>query len=275
MTATYLTTDLSELAEYATFEQQLEMDEAIYAYIETLQMEEEPQSVIEVLRFLGRSSLRVLGVSFAKYQTIADSCDVSKSTVMRAIKRLDHYGMIERFPTVKKWFGKAKRKSVNIIRINRAMTTQGEHAEVEVETTDDKDEQNEKQSEPIKHNHTIQEHKRDGESSINPRALRQSIPSVIYEALSSFYDVHGLYEVYGTLLKAKASVNREITLEEHGEAYVDVFLNAVRKYKRGAIGKLNGYLYAAWQSVTSEVSRKLEWGSVNMQASVYYDWLSD
>ncbi|MFC7321951.1 hypothetical protein ACFQMN_13775 [Halobacillus campisalis] len=69
----YVTTDLKELAAYATFEKQTEMDEQIYEYIDTLRHYEVPESTIEVLRFFGRSSLRVLGVSFAKYQTIGEA----------------------------------------------------------------------------------------------------------------------------------------------------------------------------------------------------------
>ncbi|MCM3572526.1 helix-turn-helix domain-containing protein [Mesobacillus subterraneus] len=128
----YLTTDLAELRPYATFRSQQTMDETIYAHIEHLRSNEVPESVIDVLLFFGRSSLRVLGVSFAKYDTIAESIGKSKSTVIRAVKTLKQYGMIDVIPTLKKWgcYGHSRKKSVNVIRVlNVSMTPQADTAE--------------------------------------------------------------------------------------------------------------------------------------------------
>ncbi|GAB3800214.1 helix-turn-helix domain-containing protein [Virgibacillus kimchii] len=71
------------------------MDAKIYEYIDVLRQDEQPESVVEVLLYLGRSSLRIKGVSFAKNQTIADGIGMSVSTVKRVLKALREYGMIE------------------------------------------------------------------------------------------------------------------------------------------------------------------------------------
>ncbi|HWO74384.1 MAG TPA: helix-turn-helix domain-containing protein [Bacillus sp. (in: firmicutes)] len=113
----YLTVDLNELKERATFETINEMDNTIYEYIERLRGDKVPESVIEVLRFFGRSSLRVLGVSFAKYETIAESIGYSRRTVLRAVKVLESYGIIEKIPTLRSWKGRSKKRSVNVIRV--------------------------------------------------------------------------------------------------------------------------------------------------------------
>src|SRR5699024_6165302 len=120
---TYETIDLAQLKQYETFETIADMDAKVYEYIEVLRNNEQPESVIEVLLFLGRSSLRVTGVSFAKYQTIADSVGKSYRTVVRAMNTLADYGMIERIPTVKKWIGKSRKKSVNIIVISSSLSS--------------------------------------------------------------------------------------------------------------------------------------------------------
>src|SRR5699024_8397747 len=98
--------------------------------------------------FLGRSSLRITGVSFAKYQTIADSIGISKRTVIRAMNKLADFGMIDRMPTVKKW-----RRSVNIVRILTDLSPQGDTAGISDKTNTGMQGTGENEKEPIIINH--------------------------------------------------------------------------------------------------------------------------
>jgi hypothetical protein len=239
----YLSTDLTELKEYATFDKQSTMDETIYDYIETLRSNEEPESVIEVLRFFGRSSLRVLGVSFAKYQTIADNIGVSKRTVIRAVKTLEAYGIIDKMPTLKKWAGRSKKRSVNVIRI---MTRQNVTTEEADEANDGTVQAPNKHSEPSKYNHN--------NSYILETGLKNAIPTPIYDALSPFYEAKDIQRLTGVVFRAKSSVHRDIRLEDHSEAFRVVVLDCIRRFKQGAIGKLDGYLYASLRKLFRRLS---------------------
>lgn len=89
-------------------------------------------------------------------------------------------------------------------------------------------------------------------------ALKNSMPTAIYDALSPFYDYDGLYKAYGVLLRAKASIDRTITVEDNAETFTGIFDNAVRKMKRGKVSmdKLNGYLYAAWKEACVVIDRQ-------------------
>lgn len=89
-------------------------------------------------------------------------------------------------------------------------------------------------------------------------ALQNSIPQAIYEALAPFYDYDGLYKAYGVLLRAKASIDRTITVEEYADTFTGIFANAIRKMKRGLIDrdKLNGYLYVAWREACTVIDRQ-------------------
>jgi len=259
----YETIDLAMLKQYETFDTVAEMDVKIYEYIEVLRNDEQPESVIEVLRFLGRSSLRITGVSFAKYQTIADSIGISKRTVIRAMNKLADFGMIERIPTVKKWIGKSRKKSVNIIVIqaecSEVLSTMSRKDDTTAEAEQvmqDKAETVESEKEPSSHNHTSNLRTRDGEEA-GKRALKTSIPRAIYSVLEPFFGAKDLYEVYGILLRAKASIDRRITLEDNAESYTDEFFNVIRKYKLGEVRNFKGLLYSAWQKVTSVVSRQI------------------
>ncbi|GGH72791.1 hypothetical protein GCM10010978_10010 [Compostibacillus humi] len=259
------------LKKYRSFENISDMDEAIYAYIERLRADEVPESAIEVLRFLGRSSLRITGVSFAKYETIGKAIGKSRSTVIRAINTLAEYGMIDRIATVKKWRGRSRKKSVNIIVINPTMQQvepQNETAMEYEENRMDKPSYEENAVEPVFSNHNntntlkaTADNKAEKEPGIenHPRSLRQAIPAVIYEAMAPYFDANGLYKAYGTLLRAKANIDRTIAVEEHGADYVDVFLNVIRKYKQGYVRNLDSYLYSAWNRLSAEISRRLKW----------------
>ncbi|WP_077624958.1 helix-turn-helix domain-containing protein [Sediminibacillus massiliensis] len=271
----YLKLSFEVLHEYQTFSTKAEMDSTIYSYINHLRSIEAPESTIEVLRFFGRSSLRVLGVSFAKYQTIADCIGVSKRTVIRAVNRLEEAGMIERIATVKKW-----RRSVNVIQILPSMSIQGVTSTEQPEGNEDKSLNEESKKEPslLNHNYNYGKQRRKNKepeqerSADNPEALRQSIPKAIYDKLAPFFDANGLYKTYGILLRAKASVDKYITLEDHAEDFTDVFLNAIRKAKRGIVGNLDGYLYASWTEVCRVIKRReaFEAGE-NLLA---YNWLN-
>ncbi|MFC7062761.1 helix-turn-helix domain-containing protein [Halobacillus seohaensis] len=248
----YVTTDLKELAEHVTFASKVEMDEKIYEYLARLQADEQPDSVIEVLRFFGRSSLRLLGVSFAKYQTIADSVGISKSTVIRAVKRLVEFGMIDKLPTVKKWRGKSRKKSVNVIRILPTlsnMITQDDNAIEDVESAPSKASGNEIISEPSNFNHT-QKHVLDTTDT-----LKHAIPKKLYEVMSPFFNVEGLYETIGALYRAKATVDPTIQAENHPE-YIEAFLSCVRRYKDGKVRNLLSYLYTTWRKVSRGIYLK-------------------
>ena len=238
----YVTIDLTELAEYATFTSRNEMDEEIYEHIARLEADELPDSVIEVLRFFGRSSLRLLGVSFAKYQTIADSVGISKRTVIRAVKKLEEYGVIDKLPTVKKWRGNSRKKSVNVIRI-LSEARQGDTAIEDVESTPEEHSEQITASEPSKSNH-IKEHVLE-----TAETLKNSIPTSIYEVMSPFFNVEELYELVGVLYRSKASVDRTIHVEDH-EGFAEAFLSCIRRYKQGKVRNLRSYLYRAWAKVS-------------------------
>src|SRR5690606_20524967 len=54
---------------------------------------------IKVLKFIWRHSVKIIGVSFGKYKTIAEAVDLSRRTVIRSIKKLEELGLIKKIPT--------------------------------------------------------------------------------------------------------------------------------------------------------------------------------
>lgn len=104
--------NFKEMKEHESFSNIGEMNKSIYDYIEHIR-KDVPQSVIDVLLCLGRSSLRLVGLSFKKQATIANETGYSRKTINKALKILEALGVIDSVRTQTK----AGRPSVKIIRI--------------------------------------------------------------------------------------------------------------------------------------------------------------
>lgn len=211
----------------------------------------------QVLQLISQYSVKFAGASHLRIQTIADAIGKSRRTVERAIRVLIDLNVIERLNTTRRVSGG---KGANIYRIlpceERDVASEVSHCEESAEVTAPKDNApiTEKESANLlSYNSNI--HTRDGNDAAK-RGLRSAIPTQIYEALTPYFDAKGMYDTYGILLRAKASVDRKITLEEYADDYIDEYYNVIRKYKRGEVRSLNGLLYSAWQRVTAEISRR-------------------
>ena len=83
---------------YQSFTSIQEMDQAVrgflYKFKSTLS-----DGATKVLHFLWKYSVKVVGVSFAKYDTIADGVGVSRRTVIRAVKVLEELSFLKKIPT--------------------------------------------------------------------------------------------------------------------------------------------------------------------------------
>ncbi|MDP9742872.1 UNVERIFIED_ORG: biotin operon repressor [Bacillus sp. B2I3] len=104
--------NFEELRKYESFSSVAEMDKSIYEYIEFIRFDV-PQSVIDVLLYLGRASLRCVGLSFMKQATIAKGTGYSRKTINKALKMLEAFGIVDSVRTKTK----AGRPSVKIMRI--------------------------------------------------------------------------------------------------------------------------------------------------------------
>ncbi|WP_269409627.1 helix-turn-helix domain-containing protein [Lentibacillus daqui] len=250
----------ANIEKYRSFETIAKMDEKIYEYIEVLRNDEQPESVIEVLRFLGRSSLRVIGVSFAKYQTIAESIGMSKRTVIRAVNKLAGYGMIERIPTVKKWtgFGKSRKKSVNIIVVNSSLSPEAVTANNVENDKQNKVEKSENAAEPVNYNHyTI--------TSSNTYCIAIRTPYKRFkDAVKQFVGkdsqrlVSRLYGVFrGQTKELRKAYEDDELIDVAIQAIRETFHATKRKKLRNIAGYFNGILSNMLDRMGSELMANL------------------
>ncbi|WP_226671195.1 helix-turn-helix domain-containing protein [Metabacillus litoralis] len=85
---------------YQSFNTIEEMDQAVrgFLYQNKAALSE---GTLSVLKFIWKHSLKVVGVSFAKHDTIAEAVQLSRRTVIRAVKKLEDLGIIKKIPTAR------------------------------------------------------------------------------------------------------------------------------------------------------------------------------
>lgn len=253
---------MNYLNEYAMFDSVKAMDEAIAEHIRRNRYELN-ETDRDVLMMLSRYSVKYKGAAHLKIDTIAAAIGKSGRTVQRVLRKLERLNIIERKEFIRKKSGGHGANIYVILPVDVAADMSDR------EDTDKPNDSNEEkaddQAETISllsdKNKTLLETakpKKPTEDEIIKRSLRNAIPAPIYDALSPFFSGRELYKIYGILLRAKAKINRFITLEEYYTEYIDAFYNAVRLRKAGRVHtSFDGLLYVSWQRVTSEISRKI------------------
>lgn len=267
-------------ASLSTFESIEELNAATRSHRSNHDLSATDTAVLDVL---AQHSCVYKGVSYLSKANIAEQVGVVRRTVIRACKRLEALGIIVQYG-VKRVSGD-RRQTSNAIVIQPASYTQVTTRESD-RVTPAKSHQEARLSLKLSASNTYKDTYTTGASAdtsthtptsehTKSSALRNSIPAAIYDALAPFYDYDGLYEAYGVLLRAKASIDRNITVEEHADTFTGIFDNAVRKMKRGAVRNLNGYLYAAWREACRVIDRKRTFsviGESEAHGFLAYDW---
>lgn len=274
------------LADYQTFADKAELNYHVKQHLDAT-YEEINATDRNIFKFIARHAVKYAGASHLKVATIAEAIGKTERTVRAILAKLERLGIIKRITRMRRKSGGQGANIIVILPYELADTSEGISEPTSSRTeakkpTEATEEPSKTKKEPLykqflSSSNTLLDTKiggstRIGESTENhPRALRQAIPQVIYNALAPYFDADGLYRTYGILLRAKATVNKEIRVETHGEKYVDVFLNVVRLRKKGKVKKsFDGYLFTAWKELSTRITQ-----SINaVSRGVYFDWLN-
>jgi len=212
---------------------------------------------IAVLDLLAQYSCKEVGRSYMSKSTIAEKVGKSRRTIIRVCNRLETLGIIRQSKRMR--LTGDRRQTSNLIEIcdvaqnvPRRTIPNDDTPECHTEETPSR----------ISNNNTYKE---------TASALKRSIPSPIFDALAPYFSADELYKTYGILLRAKASIDRNITLEDYSERFIEGFKAVIYSYKRGRVKNLSGCLFAAWRQVATEIKRKMTLNS----GGVYYDWISE
>jgi len=270
----YLLANESTYDKLSTFTDKDAMDAEILRHRNVNKLTKTELAVLDVL---ARYSCVYPGVSYRTKNNIAHEIGCSRRTVIRVCNRLESLGIVKQHDL--KRDGGDRRQSSNAIviqpfkKVDKPSEQNAQESDVAPFVTPEMSRH--KAQEPIKllkpNKHNTDTVKSLKMSHISVTALKNSIPAGIYDKLSNFYDVDGVYKVYGILLRAKASIDRTIVIEDSSEYFTDTFMNVVRKYKRGEVRNFTGLLYSAWRNVTKQIVAIKK----HAESEIYYDWLNE
>lgn len=192
-----------------------------------------------VLDHLNLYSCKFPGLSFMSKKLIANMLGISQRTVIRACKKLESLGIIVQY-ALKRHYGDCKQSSNAIVfqkisEENVTLECHGNNALINTKTLiNTKDTENHDQ--------------------LRKQGLAAKMPKRIATALSAFFDAEGMFNAYGAILRGKASVNREVIIENHENDYYNTVLSVMDSYKRGKVQKnLFGYLHKAIANTTKQI----------------------
>ena len=237
---------------YQSFKSMEEMDEAVrgFLYIHKAALS---NGTIDVLKFIWRYSVKVIGVSFAKYDTIASETGLSRRTVIRSIQTLEKLEIIKKIPT-SRMNGK---QGVNLIiiqpyepitELKNKMSPQDVTAPVTPNKTEKKQRSlcenqlkpfNVREAENLSHHEKAME-----QPTLDTSYLPSSIDQDFIEAAKPFFHAMDIYELWKRVVIAYQKSSLEKPLYMLINLVISAFKQAIFMNKAGRIHTtFEGYFY--------------------------------
>lgn len=252
-------------AKLQSFQSVEELNEAI-KYQRDLHADTLTPSTRNVLDVLARYSCVYPGVSYRSKKEIAEELEIDIRTVRRACNLLEDLGVIKQHST--KRHNGDKRQSTNAIVILKPSTVEVEvnvlpecpSVEAPAKTSlRDINNTRDTQKADLPTSAAVKELKDQERKEQEQDALKQGLldklPSPL-KVLSPFFDHVKLYSLAGVVYKAKASIDKTISLEHHEGKYRKAIQSVMSAYKRGKVECLESVIYTAIKRVTRSIKVK-------------------
>ncbi|TXK69991.1 helix-turn-helix domain-containing protein [Bacillus amyloliquefaciens] len=246
------------LADHQTFDSTSALNAAVYEHIKrnTYDLNDTDR---QALKKIARYAVKFSGAAHLKAETLAELIGKSVKTARRALNKLATLGIVKKIATTRKINGG---KGANIIVIlpvddQSTMSNRGQ-AEKPTESTAEAPKTKNEPSDLIKRSKN-QNNVLDT-AAVPAEALKGALPSEIYNAMARYFDADKIYKYYGILLRAKASVDRTIRLEDHAEPFVEAWHATIMKAKSHEIRRFDDYLYAGFRKAAWTVKARLNRG---------------
>lgn len=258
------------LSDYQTFNSTQQLNDAVDTHIKRNAFELNDTDRL-TLNTIARYAVKFAGAAHLKAATLAELIGKSEKTARRIINKLGELGIVEKVATLRKVNGG---RGANILRIlptndQSSVSNRQDCAS----STESNEERTKNQNEPLDSINLKKSTLLDT-STVPSDALKYSLPSDVYNAMSRYFDAEDIYKYYGILLRAKRSVHNEVIIEDNPEPFNMAFHNAILKLKQRKIRNLENYLYRAWQNATTQAIRQK---TVREAAPgiPFYDWLAE
>lgn len=213
---------------------------------------------------------------FLKASTISELIDRSEKTARRIVNKLAELGIIEKVATTRKVNGG---KGANILRIlpaggeqhvqssvsNRAGSDKSTESKAEASNSENEPSNSIK---PLKSNYVL-------DTAVEPNALKNVLPSGIYNAIVKyFHNAESIYKYYGILLRAKASVDPTVVIEDNEAPFIEAWNATILKAKQRKVKRMDDYLFASWKQATlTAIRSKTKLSRKSEMLSIFEGWL--
>ncbi|MEC1426612.1 helix-turn-helix domain-containing protein [Bacillus sonorensis] len=237
------------LAEHQTFDSTAELNASVYEHIKRNTYELNDTDRL-ALKTIARYAVKFTGAAHLKADTLANLIGKSVKTARRVVNKLASLSIIQKIATTRKINGGHGANIIVILPIDQSTMTTREDVEKPTETTD---EASKTTNEP---SHSINLSKNHVIDTVPAVGLKNALPSEVYSAMARYFEADEIYKYYGILLRAKASVDPTILLEEHSHPFVEAWHAAILKRKQRKIRRFDDYLYASFRQATWTVKAR-------------------
>ena len=214
-------------------------------------------SMLNVLDVLHRYASKFYGVCYLAKSSIAKMVGLSTRQVVRICNALGTMGIITQYE-INRANGD-KRQSSNAIVFLTQISAREAFGQVDEVVSDNM------QCHTECHTNALSQtpkkdlkntYDTDERAALVKNGLVSKLPKTLKYALAPFFDAEELYEMVGVVYKAKASVDRDIQIEDYEDTYRETILSVINAFKRGKAKSLQGVLYRAIQTTTQSISLK-------------------
>lgn len=221
-----------------------------------------------VLDVLHRFASKHFGVSYLSKTSIAEKVGVSRRQVIRICNKFEAQGIIVQYATDRKAGGG---QTSNTIVFLTQVTARAAFVNESEQVADNMQEvieiisvgtgdvtANDTRLDALKDAPgELKDLKitRDTEAcaALNKQGLVKKLPETLRYLFAPFFDTDTIYELSGVVFKAKASVDKDVKIEDHAATYYDVILKAINGFNRGQVKSLPAVLYRAIERTTREI----------------------
>ncbi|GJI62680.1 helix-turn-helix domain-containing protein [Bacillus velezensis] len=246
------------LAEHQTFDSTADLNSAVYEHIKrnTYDLNDTDR---QALKKIARYAVKFSGAAHLKAETLAELIGKSVKTARRALNKLATLGIVKKIATTRKINGGKGANIIVILPVDDQSTMSNRvQAEKPTETTTTAPKTENEPSDSIKRskskNNVLDT------ATVPAEALKGALPDEIFIAMARYFGAEDIYKYYGILLRAKASVDRSIRLEEHASPFVEAWHATIMKAKSHEIRRFDDYLYAGFRKAAWTVKARLNRG---------------
>lgn len=211
-------------------------------------------SMLKVLDVLHCHAAKYCGVCWLAKSTIAEMVGLSARQVVRICNALVDMGIIVQYE-LKRANGD-KRQSSNAIVFLTQIAVKEAFEKIEENSTQKMECHTGCQTDTLTQTpKKINNNTRDtGENAaLIKDGLVSKLPKTLKYALAPFFNAEELYKMVGVIYKAKASVDRDIKIEDHEKDYYDTILKVTSSYKLGKIRNFSAVLYTSIKAITRTI----------------------